>query len=73
MILITNRVSTRAAKVTAGAVNSIVGEIQAIFNRMGVVRGNVPDPTSDYFRFDSSTGKLYLVTIEGDQKEVTLS
>ena len=71
-ILIKNRLSS-LAQVTASAVNAALGEVQAIFNRIGVVRYTVPEPNSDYFRFDKDAGKLYLVTIEGDELEVTLT
>jgi len=71
MIFLNNRLPL-ASKVTPGSVNASLGEIQAIFNRIGVLRGIQSDPQSDYFVFDNDSGKLYLMTIEGDQHEVLL-
>lgn len=55
------------------SINASIGEIQAVLNKTGIVRGAVSNPKADYFRFNESTGKLYLQTIEGETKEVGLS
>lgn len=71
MINLTNRLSARNP-VTPGGVNAIVSEIQAVLNRIGIVRYSISDPKTDYFRFDNDTKSLYLETIEGETYEVTL-
>lgn len=57
----------------ASSVNSIISEIQAIFNRIGVTRYTISDPESDYLMLDASNEKLYLRTIEGKTYEISLT
>lgn len=71
MQLLKNRLSP-SKSVTPDGVNSAIGEIQAVLNKIGVLRGEQVNAQSDYFVFDKGSTSLYLVTIEGERIPVTI-
>lgn len=71
MVTLSNKLSN-LGQATPSNVNAALSEIQAYLNSISIVRGTLTEPKSDYFRFDTDAGKMYLVTIEGDEHEVQL-
>ena len=59
--------------VSPHVLNNSLSEIESVFNKIGVVRGFIPNALKDYFLFDKDKEKLYLVTIEGLKFEVTIT
>lgn len=67
-----NRMKTLGATSdTEMSINAALDEIEAVFNRVGVVRGRVRNPTADYFRLDGSS--LYLETSDGKTFSIAIT
>lgn len=71
-ITLRNRMKTLGSTTGVEAsVNAALDEIEAVFNRVGVVRGNVRNATADYFRTDGTN--LYLETSDGRTFSISMT
>ena len=73
MIKIRTRANNADKAASSSTLNAVISEVESVVNRLAVTRSSINQPINDYLMYDKDADKLYLKTIEGDTKEITLT